>query len=234
MRPLRSRRPLAEEAADQIRDEILAGRLGQGERLVETRIAEALNISRGPVREAFKLLRAEGLLHEERNRGTYVVRLSSADVHEIYDLRAAIESRAAKLLARAGRPDDLETLNKALAELEQAADRGDVSAVSRTDLAFHETVCRLTGNHRLHGGLHALRADRADAHPARRAALPLARTRSPRSTGRCWRPSRRVTPTWPRPAFETHVEHAFGLVADYIEHLPGAAESDAPRPAARS
>jgi len=97
MRPLRSRRPLAEEAADQIRDEILAGRLGQGERLVETRIAEALNISRGPVREAFKLLRAEGLVREERNRGTYVVSLSSADIHEIYDLRAAIESRAAGL-----------------------------------------------------------------------------------------------------------------------------------------
>ena len=84
-------------------------------------IAEALNISRGPVSEAFKLLRAEGLLREERNRGTYVVRLSSADVHEIYDLRAAIESRAAKLLARAGRPDDLETLNTALGELEAGA-----------------------------------------------------------------------------------------------------------------
>ena len=174
MRPLRSRRPLAEEAADQIRDEILAGRLGQGERLVETRIAEALNISRGPVREAFKLLRAEGLLREERNRGTYVVRLSSADVHEIYDLRAAIESRAAKLLARAGRPADLEALNKALDELEQAADRGDVSAVSRTDLAFHETVCRLTGQPPAARRLHALRADRAYADPARRAPLPLA------------------------------------------------------------
>ena len=73
MRPLRARKPLAEEAADQIREEILAGRLGQGERLVEVRIADALNISRGPVREAFKLLRAEGLLNEEQNRGTYVV-----------------------------------------------------------------------------------------------------------------------------------------------------------------
>ena len=103
-----------EEAADQIREEILAGRLGQGERLVEVRIADALNISRGPVREAFKLLRAEGLLNEEQNRGTYVVQLSSDDVREIYDLRAAIESRAAKLLARSGRPADLEAIRQAL------------------------------------------------------------------------------------------------------------------------
>src|SRR5690242_14047148 len=125
MRPLRSRKPLAEEAADQIRDEILAGRLGQGERLVETRIAEALNISRGPVREAFKLLRAEGLVREERNRGTYVVSLSSSDIHEIYDLRAAIESRAAKLLARRGHPAEIDELKRALAELEEAAGSAD-------------------------------------------------------------------------------------------------------------
>ena len=223
MRPLRSRRPLAEEAADQIRDEILAGRLGQGERLVETRIAEALNISRGPVREAFKLLRAEGMLREERNRGTYVVRLSSADVHEIYDLRAAIESRAAKLLARAGRPADLEALNTALGELEAAALRGDVSAVSRTDLAFHETVCRLTGNHRLHGvfmryvpmvrtlirldeHLYQSLDEIAEEHRPMLAAIEAR------------------DPDLAAARFETHVEHAFGLIADYIEHLPGAHE----------
>jgi DNA-binding GntR family transcriptional regulator len=232
MRPLRTRKPLAEEAADQIRDEILAGRLGQGERLVETRIAEALNISRGPVREAFKLLRAEGLLREERNRGTYVVRLSSADVREIYDLRAAIESRAAKLLARAGRPDDLETLNKALLELEQAADRGDVSAVSRTDLAFHETVCRLTGNHRLHAVFMRY--------------VPMVRTlirldehlyRSLDEIAEEHRPMLAAIeardPDLAAERFETHVEHAFGLVADYIEHLPSALEDGtaAPRPA---
>ena len=225
MRPLRTRRPLAEEAADQIRDEILAGRLSQGQRLVETRIAAALNISRGPVREAFKLLRAEGLLREERNRGTYVVRLSSSDVHEIYDLRAAIESRAAKLLARAGRPADLEALNRALDELEQAADRGDVGAVSRTDLAFHETVCRLTGNHRLHAVFIRY--------------VPIVRTlirldehlyRSLDEIAAEHRPMLAAIeardPDLAAERFETHIEHAFGLVADYIEHLPAAHEGE--------
>jgi GntR family transcriptional regulator, gluconate operon transcriptional repressor len=208
MRPLRARKPLAEEAADQIRQDILAGRLGQGERLVELRVATALNISRGPVREAFKLLRAEGLLQEEPNRGTYVVRLSHDDVREIYDLRAAIESRAAEL-------------GRALDELERAADRRDVTAVSQTDLAFHETLCRLTGNGRLHAVFMR--------H------VPVVRTlirldehlySSPEEIAGEHRPMLEAIkardPELAAARFEAHVEHAFGLVAEYIDHLPGA------------
>ncbi len=227
MRPLRARKPLAEEAADQIRQDILAGRLGQGERLVELRVATALNISRGPVREAFKLLRAEGLLQEEPNRGTYVVRLSHDDVREIYDLRAAIESRAAKLLARAGRPGDLDELRRALDELERAADRRDVTAVSRTDLAFHETLCRLTGNGRLHAVFMR--------H------VPVVRTlirldehlyASPEEIAGEHRPMLEAIeardPELAAARFETHVEHAFGLVAEYIDQLPGAHDGEVP------
>lgn len=227
MRPLRARKPLAEEAADQIRQDILAGRLGQGERLVELRVAAALNISRGPVREAFKLLRAEGLLLEEHNRGTYVVRLSPDDVREIYDLRAAIESRAAKLLARAGRPADLDELRRALDELERAADRRDVAAVSRTDLAFHETLCRLTGN----GRLHAIFMRH----------VPMVRTlirldehlySSPGEIAGEHRPMLEAIaardPELAAARFEAHVEHAFGLVAEYIGQLPGAHDGDRP------
>ncbi|HEY5904240.1 MAG TPA: winged helix-turn-helix domain-containing protein, partial [Actinomycetota bacterium] len=61
LRPLEAPRSLAEDAADRIREQILDGGFKQGEHLVEAKIAEQLNISRGPVREAFKLLRAEGL-----------------------------------------------------------------------------------------------------------------------------------------------------------------------------
>ena len=62
LQPLEAPRSLAEDAADRIREQILSGGFRQGEHLVETRIAQQLHISRGPVREAFKLLRAEGLL----------------------------------------------------------------------------------------------------------------------------------------------------------------------------
>ncbi|MFN8233998.1 MAG: GntR family transcriptional regulator [Actinomycetota bacterium] len=150
LQPLEAPRSLAEDAADRIREQILAGGFPQGEHLVEARIAEQLNVSRGPVREAFKLLRAEGLLMEEPRRGTFVVSLSARDVREIYGLRAAIEGRAARLLAAERDPDAIEELRRLLDAIEVAAAEGDAAAVYRADLAFHDGVCRLSANARLH------------------------------------------------------------------------------------
>ena len=150
MRPLQTRKLLAEDVADRLREEILSGGFTQGERLVEAGIAQQLGVSRGPVREAFKLLRAEGLVKEEPHRGTFVVRLTSTDAREIYDLRAALEARAAKQLTQRARSGDLRAVRRLLDRLLQAAEDGDVAVVSQADLAFHEGVCRLTGNCRLH------------------------------------------------------------------------------------
>ncbi len=150
LRPLDAPRSLAEDAADRIREQILAGGFAQGEHLVEARIAEQLNVSRGPVREAFKLLRSEGLLLEEPRRGTFVVSLSADDVREIYSLRAAIEGRAARLLAAKQDVAAVAELRGLLSSIEAAAAAGDVAAVYRQDLAFHDAVCRLSGNARLH------------------------------------------------------------------------------------
>lgn len=150
LRPLDAPRSLAEDAADRIREQILAGGFAQGEHLVEARIAEQLNVSRGPVREAFKLLRSEGLLLEEPRRGTFVVSLSADDVLEIYSLRAAIEGRAARLLAGKKDPAAIVELEALLGSIEAAAKANDVTAVYRQDLAFHDAVCRLSGNGRLH------------------------------------------------------------------------------------
>jgi GntR family transcriptional regulator, gluconate operon transcriptional repressor len=150
LRPLQGQRSLAEDAADRIREQILAGGYHQGEHLVEAKIAEQLTISRGPVREAFKLLRAEGLLSEEPRRGSFVVSMTPDDVREIYGLRAALEGWAARLLARANDPAAVATLRSLADDIEDAARSGDVVALSRADLAFHEALCRLCGNARVH------------------------------------------------------------------------------------
>jgi GntR family transcriptional regulator of gluconate operon len=150
LRPLAAPRSLTEDAAEQIREEILSGGFHQGEHLVEARIAEQLNISRGPVREAFKLLRAEGLLNEEPRRGTFVVSLSADDVREIYGLRAALESRAARMLARTRNPESLAQLRALAADIDRAVAAGDAAAASRADLAFHDGLCGLCGNSRIH------------------------------------------------------------------------------------
>jgi DNA-binding GntR family transcriptional regulator len=147
--PLSAPRSLAEDAADRIREQILAGGFRQGEHLVEAKIAEQLAISRGPVREAFKLLRAEGLLKEEPRRGTFVVSLAADDVQEIYGLRAALAGRAARTLARARDPKVLERLRALADEIDAAVTAGDPAAVARADLAFHQGLCELSGNSRI-------------------------------------------------------------------------------------
>lgn len=143
-------RRLAADAADILRDEILAGGLVRGTHLVEAKIAAQLNVSRGTVREAFRVLTVEGLIVEGTRRGAFVVSLTAADVREIYDVRAAIEGRAAQLIVRAGHPRVLDELEAIVAAIEAAARAGDVAAVRGRDLDFHEAVCLLSGNRRLH------------------------------------------------------------------------------------
>jgi GntR family transcriptional regulator, gluconate operon transcriptional repressor len=150
LEPLNAPRSLTEDAADRIREQILSGGFRQGEHLVEARIAEQLKVSRGPVREAFKLLRAEGLLEEEPRRGTFVVSLSPEDVREIYGLRAAIEGRAARLLATDPDPAAVTELRSLLERIDGAIKAGDYAEVFRRDLEFHDGLCRLSGNARLH------------------------------------------------------------------------------------
>jgi GntR family transcriptional regulator, gluconate operon transcriptional repressor len=149
LEPLTAPRSLAEDAADRIREQILSGGFSQGEHLVEAKIAEQLAISRGPVREAFKLLRAEGLLKEEPRRGTFVVSMSADDVRDIYGLRAALEGRAARTIARDRDPGALEKLGALADAIDAAVATGDPGAVSRADLAFHQGVCELSGNARI-------------------------------------------------------------------------------------
>ena len=148
--PLAAPRKLAEDAASSIREQILTGGLRRGTHLVEARLAGRLGISRGTVREAFKVLAAEGLIQEEPRRGAFVVTLSRADVREIYEVRTAIEGRAAWLIARRAAPAAVAELEGALGEIAAAARTGDVRAVRRADLAFHERLTRLSGNGRLH------------------------------------------------------------------------------------
>jgi GntR family transcriptional regulator of gluconate operon len=149
LRPIDLGRSLAENAADRIREQVLSGGYTQGQHLVEARIADELQISRGPVREAFKMLRAEGLVTEEPRRGTFVVSITAQDVRDIYGLRAAIEGAAARLLCRAGDAATIDRLEAAADAIGAAAGTGDAAAAAHADLAFHEALCELSGNQRL-------------------------------------------------------------------------------------
>jgi DNA-binding GntR family transcriptional regulator len=149
LEPIDTGRSLAQDAADRIREQVLLGGYRQGQHLIEAKIADQLQISRGPVREAFKMLRAEGLLTEQPRRGTFVVSLTPQDVRDIYTLRAAIEGAAARLLCRHQDDEATASLDRAVDAIGAAATEGDASAVAQADLAFHEQLCRLSGNQRL-------------------------------------------------------------------------------------
>jgi DNA-binding GntR family transcriptional regulator len=147
LKPLEPRATLADSTADALRERILAGAFAPGERLVEAEIARQLAISRGPVREALAKLREEGLVRDEPRRGWFVSALTPRDIREIYELRSALEARAAKLAIARGSAVEL---RDRMAELRAAARAGDRERFAALDFEFHSDLTRLSGNRRLH------------------------------------------------------------------------------------
>jgi len=142
------RTSLREQCRELLRDQIVDGTLGPGERLVETRLSEQLRVSRGTLREALRHLEQEGLVVSD-GRGHMRVRTPTArDVLEIYDVRIALETMAAVLVAQSpDRDDRIAQLRESLASLK--ADRDPLAKTIQRDLDFHRRLCELSGNQTL-------------------------------------------------------------------------------------
>jgi DNA-binding GntR family transcriptional regulator len=147
--------PSEETTYTQIRRWIVEGRFRPGERLIEQRIAEELDLSRTPVREALRMLQSEGLVQFEANRGATVRSLTIADIADLYELRARLESMAAELSATRATPNQLEGLASAEARFAEAANQvraGDRQATRRVfdqNDAFHRTFLEAAHHERL-------------------------------------------------------------------------------------
>jgi DNA-binding GntR family transcriptional regulator len=140
---------LWEWVSDQLRDEILDGRLAAGSRLGEAELAERFGVSRGPIRDALRDLARSGLALELPRRGTFVSSLTERDLEEVYELRRAIEETAVRLAIPKLADADVAEMHATLAEAEVAYQQGDLTAAWEADMAFHRTYCRLSGNGRL-------------------------------------------------------------------------------------
>src|SRR5689334_17858448 len=90
----------SERIAERLRDDIRAGRLAPGQRLVEAELTRRLGVSRGPVREAFARLQSEGLVAIEPNRGASVRRMERKELEDLFWLRARLGADAASLAAK--------------------------------------------------------------------------------------------------------------------------------------
>jgi DNA-binding GntR family transcriptional regulator len=142
-------RPLTEKVYALLRAAIIAGELEPGSKLVEQSLADQLQVSRVPVREAMPMLEAEGLVKAIPRRGTFVARLTIADVHDLFDLRENLEVLAARRAAeRADMMDVLQVaeLREVLLLNRAAVAEGDPRAISRTSAAFHRCIVDLSGN----------------------------------------------------------------------------------------
>jgi DNA-binding GntR family transcriptional regulator len=127
---------LAQTVANRLRDEIKRGGIPAGERLRQADVARRLGISTTPVREAFALLRREGVLTGDAHRGAVVFRPTLADLDETYEMRIALEALATKRAVPNMTSADIAALRAILEESERLAP-GDVENYLRVNAAFH-------------------------------------------------------------------------------------------------
>ena len=142
--PALSNRALYEEVAELLRQRIFNRALEPGSWIDELRIAEELGISRTPLREALKVLAAEGLVTMKVRRGAYVTEVSEQDLRDVYHLLALLESDAAAVVANTATDAQLIELQALHQELEKAvADRDRFFAINER---FHMRMLALANN----------------------------------------------------------------------------------------
>jgi DNA-binding GntR family transcriptional regulator len=140
---------LREQALTALRRAITTGQLPPGTHLVETELSDALQISRGTLREAMRQLQQEGLISAGARGRLSVRHLDAKEIKHIFDVRAALESLAAQELAeRDDRSGSVAELHKAVADMDKWA-ASNLEDRIEADLRFHRTMCRLTGNETL-------------------------------------------------------------------------------------
>lgn len=147
---------LAESVADLLRESIVNGKITAGAHLIESEIAQQLNVSRGPLREAFRILEAEGLLESHPGRGTYVAQPSERFICESYSLRNLLEEEAFKLAIRHRTEQDLNRLENILEGLFIAAKSGDQKKVLDLDVSFHRQVWEIADHQLIQASLNEI------------------------------------------------------------------------------
>lgn len=142
-------KPLREIVFEALREAIINGTLGPGERLMEIQMAEEMGVSRTPVREAIRKLELEGFVVMVPRKGAYVAGLSMKDIADVFEIRAALESLAAGLAAERITEEELEQLERLLVKIGECVQRNDVDTLIEVDTEFHDVLFKATRNERL-------------------------------------------------------------------------------------
>ncbi|WP_327584083.1 GntR family transcriptional regulator [Nonomuraea sp. NBC_00507] len=146
----RRRPPTAQQfVLGELRRAITTGRLRPGMPIRQDALAEELQVSRVPLREALKTLEGEGLVTYKAHKGYCVATLSLDDLREVYRIRELLEEEAVRRAVDRLTDADLDRLEAAQDEVEQAAEAGDVLAMATANRLFHMTVFDCAGMPRL-------------------------------------------------------------------------------------
>ncbi|PKN67381.1 MAG: GntR family transcriptional regulator [Deltaproteobacteria bacterium HGW-Deltaproteobacteria-15] len=137
---LPGRKPLGQHVFENLKQAIIRGDVAPGDRLVESRIAGALDISRTPVREAIHKLEREGLLKRLPHGGFTVLSLTMDDIEETFGIRCVLERYAARLATINHNEEELKPLEEKIREFQKCLDEGRMDDLPGINTAFHNLL----------------------------------------------------------------------------------------------
>lgn len=150
-------RPLYEDVAERLRTSIFSHEMPPGSWVDEQSLAQAYGISRTPMREAIKVLAAEGLITMKMRRGAYVTEVSKADLDQIFTVIALLEGQACREVANRATDKDLQELDSLHSKLEKAAADRDIDGFFSVNQDFHDKIQEIAGNQWMSNVIHDLR-----------------------------------------------------------------------------
>jgi len=149
---------LRDQIEESVRTAIWNGAFSPGEKIIETVIAEQLNVSRAPVREALSILERDGMVVSMPRKGYYVTDFTEKDIREIYEFRILLEVGALRRMIDRFTDEDIARLQEIVSELEAAINRGDsYSSIVSLDFLFHEHITRCADHSRLFHAWNSMR-----------------------------------------------------------------------------
>lgn len=133
----KSNQPLSVGLYQEIQKDILSGDIPTESKLTEAAICKRYNVSRTPVREAFRQLEADGLIENIPNRGAYVVGLSRRDISDLFDLRTLFEIQAVEWAIKRMTEEDIDALRESMEFMEFYTLKDDLEKVLSFNTQFH-------------------------------------------------------------------------------------------------
>ena len=141
-----SHRPLREIVYEELKMQILTGKIAPGTRMMEVELAESMGVSRTPIREAIKKLEQEGLVVIEPRKGAYASQISVKDMVDILEVRQDMEGLAAHMAAYRMTPKQMKELESISIAYNKAVEDGNMADMIRFDTDFHNLIVESCNN----------------------------------------------------------------------------------------